>query len=311
MVIEDELVRLAGLRAAGKARRAFVGAGRNRAAGENTVEVLDARAGLFRRGVKQGCRATFGRTSAAFERDRRTRPRRPTRAARPSARPSSGAVRGMPIGVFMPPSALKKMRAACSRAISDATRLAMRRRSMRWTRACAWARHHHGPGLGVVEPDVRQLAFVGDSTFFVSGLTGIANAAKRSRHHGVRARQFDHGHDGRPAHPGTGRTLIPQAEALSIEASLKALGVTCIEHANPHRLDESIEAVTRAVEHRGFGGRTRAPCVDLRKRRRSEHRCRCVHGMQEAHHLDRLPRDRSMGRSPRSMRRCASAAACA
>ena len=31
-------------------------------------------------------------------------------------------------------------------------------------------------GLGIVEPDVRQIAFVGDSTFFASGLTGIANA---------------------------------------------------------------------------------------------------------------------------------------
>lgn len=68
-------------------------------------------------------------------------------------------------------------------------------------------------------------------------------------------------------HPGTGRTLMgSQAEALSIEASLEALGVTCIEHANPHRLDESIEAVTRAVEHRGVSAVVfRAPCVDLVK----------------------------------------------
>ena len=53
-----------------------------------------------------------------------------------------------------------------------------------------------------------------------------------SRHHGVRARQFHHGHDGR--HPGTGNTLMGSKSApLSIERVLEALGVECIEFANP------------------------------------------------------------------------------
>ena len=40
--------------------------------------------------------------------------------------------------------------------------------------------------------------------------------------------------------------------------------MACIEHANPHRLDESVHAVMRAVEHRGVSAVVfRAPCVDI------------------------------------------------
>lgn len=107
---------------------------------------------------------------------------------------------------------------------------------------------------------------MGDSTFFASGLTGVANAAYNGRD--ITICVLDNSTTamtGGQPHPGTGRRLMgTQAEALSIEAALEALGVECIEHANPHRLDEGIAAVTRAVEHRGVSAVVfRAPCVDL------------------------------------------------
>ena len=121
-------------------------------------------------------------------------------------------------------------------------------------------------GLGIVEPDVRQIAFVGDSTFFASGLTGIANAVYNQ--HDITVCVLDNSTTamtGGQPHPGIGRTLMgEQSEPLSIEAALEALGVACIEHANPHRFEESVSAVMCAVKHIGPSAVIfRAPCVNL------------------------------------------------
>ena len=123
-------------------------------------------------------------------------------------------------------------------------------------------------GLGIVEPDVRQIAFVGDSTFFASGLTGIANAVYNQ--HDITVCVLDNSTTamtGGQPHPGIGRTLMgEQSEPLSIEAALEALGVACIEHANPHRFEESVSAVMCAVKHVGPSAVIfRAPCVNLIK----------------------------------------------
>ena len=123
-------------------------------------------------------------------------------------------------------------------------------------------------GLGTVEPGVKQIAFVGDSTFFASGLTGIANAVYNG--HDITVCVLDNSTTamtGGQPHPGIGRTLMgTNNEPLSIEAVLEALGVKCIEHANPHHLEESVEAVMRAVEFEGVSAVIfRAPCVNLVK----------------------------------------------
>lgn len=57
-----------------------------------------------------------------------------------------------------------------------------------------------------------------------------------------------------------------QSDPLSIEAALEALGVACIEHANPHRFEESVSAVMCSVKHVGPSAVIfRAPCVNLVK----------------------------------------------
>lgn len=278
-VIEDELVRLAGLRAAaGKSAPCVRGRrSQSRAAGENTVEgVLDVLERAFFEEGLQGeglSRDLIAARLAAFERDRENAAATADEAPRVDlpARPPVLCAGCPHRGAFYAAKrALKKMRVrgvfsgdiGCYTLGNAAPLNAVD------TCLCMGAGITMAQGLGVADPDVRQLAFVGDSTFFASGLTGIANAAYNG--HDITVCVLDNSTTamtGGQPHPGTGRTLMgSQAEALSIEASLEALGVTCIEHANPHCLDESIEAVTRAVEHRGVSAVVfRAPCVDLVK----------------------------------------------
>lgn len=123
-------------------------------------------------------------------------------------------------------------------------------------------------GMGVVESDVKQLAFIGDSTFFASGMTGVANAVYNQ--HDITICVLDNSTTamtGGQPHPGTGATLMgTQVQPLSIEGVLETLGVGCIECANPHHLAESMEAVTRAVSFEGPSAVVfRAPCVNLIK----------------------------------------------
>ena len=124
-------------------------------------------------------------------------------------------------------------------------------------------------GLSVAEPGVKQIAFIGDSTFFASGMTGVANAVYNQ--HDITICVLDNritAMTGGQPHPGTGAMLMgPQSDPLCIEDVLRALKVDCIEVANPHDLKEGISAVTRAVSHEGPSAVIfRAPCVNLVKR---------------------------------------------
>lgn len=123
-------------------------------------------------------------------------------------------------------------------------------------------------GFSVVEPHKKLVAFVGDSTFFASGLTGIANAVYNG--HDVTVCVLDNATTamtGAQPHPGTGVTLMgPHRKPIDIEAVLRALGVECIACADPLDLEGSIAAAKEAI---GFSGPSalifRSPCVQLIK----------------------------------------------
>ena len=97
-------------------------------------------------------------------------------------------------------------------------------------------------GFAVAEPQKKHVAFVGDSTFFASGLTGIANAVYNG--HDVtldRPRQRHHGHDRQSQpHPGTGVTLMGGENAAGVHRARAARGGplswSCI--ANPLDIEE-------------------------------------------------------------------------
>lgn len=123
-------------------------------------------------------------------------------------------------------------------------------------------------GFSVVEPGKKALSFVGDSTFFASGMTGIANAVYNR--HDITVCVLDNATTamtGSQPHPGTGVTLMgPKSEPISIEAVLRALGVKVITHANPLRLDEAREAAREAIYYDGPSAIIfESPCVKLIK----------------------------------------------
>ncbi|MDO4443239.1 MAG: thiamine pyrophosphate-dependent enzyme [Slackia sp.] len=279
-VIEDELVRLMGMRAAAGADVASVRGRRAlaAAAGELSVDgVLDVLERDFLEEAlrDQGCSdeeraARLAAFDARRSEEARKRAGRTLQVALPARPPVLCA--GCPHrGAFYAAKrALKKLRVrgVLSGDIGCYTLGNAAPLDAVDTCLCMGAGITMAQGLGVVEPDVRQLAFVGDSTFFASGLTGVANAAYNG--HDITICVLDNSTTamtGGQPHPGTGRTLMgAQAEGLSIESALTALGVTCIEHANPHHLEESVDAVMRAVEYRGVSAVVfRAPCVDLVK----------------------------------------------
>lgn len=110
----------------------------------------------------------------------------------------------------------------------------------------------------------KAIAFIGDSTFFASGLTGVANAV----YNGIDVTfcildNSTTAMTGMQPHPGTGATLMGQMnEPISIEGSLRALGVKLIVQADS--LDRA-SASKAAQEALGFAGPSavifKSPCV--------------------------------------------------
>ena len=121
-------------------------------------------------------------------------------------------------------------------------------------------------GLSVVEPDKKHVAFVGDSTFFASGLTGIANAVYNG--HDITVCVLDNATTamtGSQPHPGTGVTLMGEHRPpIDIEGVLRALGVTRIVHDDLGSLEASVAAAREAIEFEGPSALIfRSPCVQL------------------------------------------------
>ena len=121
-------------------------------------------------------------------------------------------------------------------------------------------------GFSVVEPHKKQLAFVGDSTFFASGLTGVANAVYNG--HDITICVLDNATTamtGAQPHPGTGVTLMgPRRKPIDIEGVLRALGVECVITADPLDLPASVAAAREAIDFAGPSALIfRSPCVQL------------------------------------------------
>jgi indolepyruvate ferredoxin oxidoreductase alpha subunit len=126
-------------------------------------------------------------------------------------------------------------------------------------------------GMDWAQPDVAHLGFVGDSTFFASGLTGVANAAYNRAN--VTLCVLDNSTTamtGSQPHPGTGirigaATSERDAEnALHIPDVLCALGIEHVAEVNPFELDAAIAAVRAAVDFKGPSAIVfKAPCITV------------------------------------------------
>jgi indolepyruvate ferredoxin oxidoreductase alpha subunit len=119
-------------------------------------------------------------------------------------------------------------------------------------------------GIKRAEPDTTCFAFVGDSTFFHTGIAGVVNAVYNDTDLIVVV--LDNSTTamtGHQPHPGTGKTLMGDAaRKLSIPDILKAIGVRNVQIVDPLDQKAAVAAVKKAA---GGGGVQaiiyRSPCI--------------------------------------------------
>ncbi len=109
-------------------------------------------------------------------------------------------------------------------------------------------------GMHRAEPGRRYVAFIGDSTFFHAGITGLINAAYNGTH--ITVAVLDNGTTamtGSQPHPGVGRTATgTAAKPLDIAGIIRACGVEKVLEADPYNLKEAIKAAREALMHDGI-----------------------------------------------------------
>lgn len=123
-------------------------------------------------------------------------------------------------------------------------------------------------GFSHVEKDVYSFAFVGDSTFFASGMTGVANAVYNQAN--VTVVLLDNSTTamtGHQPHPGTGITMMgDMAAKINPELVLKGLGVEHIVTVDPLQLETAVQTVKETAELPGVKVIIfRSPCIAVAK----------------------------------------------
>ena len=123
-------------------------------------------------------------------------------------------------------------------------------------------------GLHIIERDAVNFAFIGDSTFFASGITGVINAVYNQTD--IVLVVLDNSTTamtGHQPHPGTGRTMMGEVvEKVSIEKVLEGIGVSKIVKADPLNLEEAIDAVGQVLDETGVRAVIfKSPCIAVTK----------------------------------------------
>lgn len=123
-------------------------------------------------------------------------------------------------------------------------------------------------GIGKIEPDTKCFAFVGDSTFFASAITGVVNAVYNQAD--MTLIVLDNSTTamtGHQPHPGTGHTMMGEiVSKIKIEPILRGIGVKTVETVNPLDLEKSIEVVKRVANEPGVKAILfESPCVAIIK----------------------------------------------
>lgn len=123
-------------------------------------------------------------------------------------------------------------------------------------------------GFAATNPSKKNIAFVGDSTFFASGLTGVANAVYNN--HDITLFVLDNATTamtGMQPHPGTGATLVgTQSAPLEIARILQALGVKSVHVADPLNRSAAEDASIKALKVQGPSAVIfQSPCIWLKR----------------------------------------------
>jgi indolepyruvate ferredoxin oxidoreductase, alpha subunit len=121
-------------------------------------------------------------------------------------------------------------------------------------------------GLFHAEKDRKCFSFIGDSTFFASGITGTINAVyNKAKTTLCILDNSTTAMTGHQPHPGTGVTMMGDiTEKVSIEKILKAVGVDPVITVNPFDLAEAETAVKKASAAEGVSAVIfKAPCIAI------------------------------------------------
>lgn len=117
-------------------------------------------------------------------------------------------------------------------------------------------------------------SFVGDSTFFASGMTGVVNAVYNQAD--MILCVLDNSTTamtGHQPHPGTGRNMMGNiVEKISIEKILSGMGVAHIATVNPMELNASIRQIQEYAELPGVKAIIfKSPCIAISRPQEKAH----------------------------------------
>ena len=123
-------------------------------------------------------------------------------------------------------------------------------------------------GIHRVQPDTLNFSFIGDSTFFASGMTGVVNAVYNQTD--IILIVLDNSTTamtGHQPHPGTGVTMMGDVCAkVSIEKILEAVGCSYVKTVDPLDLAAAESAVKEAAELPGVKAIImKSPCIAVTK----------------------------------------------
>ena len=123
-------------------------------------------------------------------------------------------------------------------------------------------------GLHIIEPDTLNFSFIGDSTFFAAGITGVVNAVYNQTD--IILIVLDNSTTamtGHQPHPGTGMTMMGDVvNKVSIEKILEAVGVSKIVKADPLNYKEAKAAVESVLDENGVRVVIfKSPCIAVAK----------------------------------------------
>uniref|UniRef100_A0A7C4GI52 Indolepyruvate oxidoreductase subunit IorA n=1 Tax=candidate division WOR-3 bacterium TaxID=2052148 RepID=A0A7C4GI52_UNCW3 len=149
----------------------------------------------------------------------------------------------------------------------------------------------HGADKALGSSDARRrVAFIGDSTFFHSGITGLLNAAyNQSDVITIISDNRTTGMTGHQPHPGTGRTLAGRETiAVDIEQLCRACGIQRVYIVDPYQVKATRKSVRAVLAESGPAVIiSRRPCALLPGSRQPAKRvnpelcigCKSCHGL--------------------------------
>ena len=121
-------------------------------------------------------------------------------------------------------------------------------------------------GFNHTDKDITCFAFIGDSTFFASGMTGVVNALYNKAN--ITVCVLDNSTTamtGHQPHPGTGRNMMGNiVDKVDIAKVLSGMGVKKVITVNPLDIEKSIQAVKECAAENGVKAIIfKSPCIAL------------------------------------------------